>query len=293
MLRVLSLFSGIGAFEKALTNLKIDYEIVNFCEIDKYAATAYCAIHNVPMSKNLGDITTVSNADLPTDIDLLFYGHPCQSFSAAGNSLGDKDPRGQLLYEALRVINAVQPKVAIEENVPTLLSAKFEKEFNTMLRSLEDAGYINHYQIYNAADYGIAQDRKRVFTVSVRNDIPVRYCPPAPIPLTKTLYNYLEDAVDEHYYIKGDSERMSKLIDSLAGKTKINTIRAGGGKKYRYKTYPQSSCRKGIVIRDDGREFLRFRDVSITIPARYYKGWGGFDMMGVAEFYEEEKEHDE
>lgn len=60
MLRVLSLFSGIGAFEKALTNLKIDYEIVNFCEIDKYAATAYCAIHNVPMSKNLGDITTVS-----------------------------------------------------------------------------------------------------------------------------------------------------------------------------------------------------------------------------------------
>lgn len=124
MLRVLSLFSGIGAFEKALTNLKIDYEIVNFCEIDKYAATAYCAIHNVPMAKNLGDITTVSNADLPTDIDLLFYGHPCQSFSAAGNSLGDKDPRGQLLYEALRVINAVQPKVAIEENVPTLLSGK-------------------------------------------------------------------------------------------------------------------------------------------------------------------------
>lgn len=230
MLRVLSLFSGIGAFEKALTNLKIDYEIVNFCEIDKYAATAYCAIHNVPMSKNLGDITTVSNADLPTDIDLLFYGHPCQSFSAAGNSLGDKDPRGQLLYEALRVINAVQPKVAIEENVPTLLSAKFEKEFNTMLRSLEDAGYINHYQIYNAADYGIAQDRKRVFTVSVRNDILTHYHPPAPIPLTKSLYDYLEDAVDEHYYIKGDSERMSKLIDSLAGKTKINTIRAGGGR---------------------------------------------------------------
>lgn len=162
-----------------------------------------------------------------------------------------------------------------------------------MLRSLEDAGYINHYQIYNAADYGIAQDRKRVFTVSVRNDILTHYHPPAPIPLTKSLYDYLEDAVDEHYYIKSDSERMSKLVNSLAGRTKINTIRAGGGKKYRYKTYPQSSCRKGIVIRDDGREFLRFRDVSNTIPARYYKGWGGFDMMGVAEFYEEEKEHDE
>lgn len=84
MIKYLSLFSGIGAFEKALENLGIKYELINYCEIDKYASKAYSLIHSIPESKNLGDITMVDEKLLPTDIDLLTYGFPCQDISIAG-----------------------------------------------------------------------------------------------------------------------------------------------------------------------------------------------------------------
>lgn len=83
-MKVLSLFSGIGAFEKALKNIGIDFELVNYCEIDKYASKSYCAIHSVPESRNLWDITKVNVFNLPKDIDLLTYGFPCQDISLAG-----------------------------------------------------------------------------------------------------------------------------------------------------------------------------------------------------------------
>jgi len=87
-MKLLSLFSGIGAFEKALSNLKVNYELVNYCEFDKYASKAYSLIHNVPESKNLGDITTVDEVTLSKDIDLITYGFPCQDISLAGNQKG-------------------------------------------------------------------------------------------------------------------------------------------------------------------------------------------------------------
>lgn len=84
MVKLLSLFSGIGAFEKALQNLDIPFELVAYCEIDKYASKAYSVLHNVSESMNLGDITKVDETTLPTDIDLITYGFPCQPFSTAG-----------------------------------------------------------------------------------------------------------------------------------------------------------------------------------------------------------------
>lgn len=83
-MKVLSLFSGIGAFEKALDRLNIEWELVNFCEFDKYAIKSYCAIHGVDESKNLGDITKVDEKKLPKDIDLITYGFPCQDISLSG-----------------------------------------------------------------------------------------------------------------------------------------------------------------------------------------------------------------
>lgn len=88
MIRYLSLFSGIGAFEKALDNLSIPYELLAYCEVDKYASKAYSLLHHVPESMNLGDITKVDEKALPTDIDLLTYGFPCQDISIAGNKRG-------------------------------------------------------------------------------------------------------------------------------------------------------------------------------------------------------------
>lgn len=90
MIKYLSLFSGIGAFEKALDNIRVKYELVNYCEVDKYASKAYSLIHNVPESMNLGDITKVDETKLPTEIDLMTYGFPCQDISSAWIAEGSK-----------------------------------------------------------------------------------------------------------------------------------------------------------------------------------------------------------
>lgn len=110
MIKLLSLFSGIGAFEKALTNLEIPFELVAYCEFDKYASKAYSVIHNVPESLNMGDITKVNETQLTTDVDLITYGFPCQSFSQAGRQQGfdDEKGRGNLFFDALRVNSALQ-----------------------------------------------------------------------------------------------------------------------------------------------------------------------------------------
>ena len=140
-MKVLSLFSGIGAFEKALDRLKIDYELVAFSEIDKYATKSYCAIHGVDESMNLGDITKVDENSLPKDIDLITYGFPCQDISLAGKQKGmfnddGTQTRSGLFFEALRIIEATKPKIAIAENVKNLTGKKFKEQFELVLKSL-------------------------------------------------------------------------------------------------------------------------------------------------------------
>ena len=108
-MKVLSLFSGIGAFEKALDNLGVQKELVAYCEIDKYASMSYAAIHGVSESKNIGDITKVDEKKLPKDIDLITYGFPCQDISLAGKQKGlfnadGTQTRSGLFFEALRII---------------------------------------------------------------------------------------------------------------------------------------------------------------------------------------------
>ena len=139
-IKLLSLFSGIGAFETALDRMNIEYELVNFCEIDKYAAKSYCAVHGTDESKNLGDITKVDTSLLPNDIDLITYGFPCQDISLAGLQKGFEDngdrTRSGLFFEALRIIEDTKPRVAIAENVRNLVSKKFANEFQIVLDSL-------------------------------------------------------------------------------------------------------------------------------------------------------------
>ena len=206
-MKVLSLFSGIGAFEKALTNMGVNYDLVNYCEIDKYASKSYSAIHGVPESKNLGDITKVDTSKLPKNIDLLSYGFPCQDISLAGHQRGfeheGERTRSGLFFEALRLIEDLQPKVAICENVKNLTSKKFSKEFQIVLESLEEAGYKNYWKVLNAKDYGIPQNRERVFVISIREDIDKGYEFPEPFPLKLRLKDMLDEVVDEKYYLSG------------------------------------------------------------------------------------------
>ncbi|MBQ5658018.1 MAG: DNA (cytosine-5-)-methyltransferase [Peptococcaceae bacterium] len=207
-MKLLSLFSGIGAFEKALDRCKIEYELVNYCEIDKYASKAYALIHGVEETMNLGDITKVDTSVFD-GVDLVTYGFPCQDISNAGKQKGFEDENGErtrsgLFFEALRIIEDTQPKFAICENVKALVGKKFEKEFATVLDSLDAAGYNNYWQVLNAKDYGIPQNRERVFVISIRKDIDHGFIFPEPFPLELRLKDVLEDEVDEKYYLSDE-----------------------------------------------------------------------------------------
>lgn len=228
-MKILSLFSGIGAFEQALTNLGINYELVGYCEIDKYASKSYSAIHNVPESLNLGDITKINEKELPKDIDLITYGFPCQDISLAGKQKGlfnedGTQTRSGLFFEALRIIEETQPKIAIAENVKNLTGKKFKPQFEIVLNSLEEAGYNNYWQVLNAKDYGIPQNRERVFIVSIRKDVDTGlFAFPDGFPLELRLKDVLEDVVDEKYYLsdKGVSGLVRALYDGREHKPNI------------------------------------------------------------------------
>lgn len=216
-MKVLSLFSGIGAFEKALDRLNVPYQLVNYCEIDKYASNAYAQIHQCDESLNLGDITKIDTSTLPNDIDLITYGFPCQDISLAGKQKGFEEDgeltRSGLFFEALRIIEDTKPRIAIAENVKNLVSKKFSKEFDIVLSSLEKAGYNNYWKVLNAKDFGIPQNRERVFIVSIRKDIDNGMFEfPKGFELKLRLKDMLEDEVDEKYYL-GD-EKIQKIKNS-------------------------------------------------------------------------------
>lgn len=173
-LKVLSLFSGIGAFEKALTNLKIEYEITNYCEINKDAAKCYSVIHNIPESKNLIDIQTIDEKTLPKDLDLIVHGSPCQDYSIAGKEKGGDEgsgTRSSLLWDSVRIIKETKPKYIVWENVKNVLSKKHIHNFQKYLDELESFGYVNYYKIFNAKNFKLPQSRERIFVVSIRKDI--------------------------------------------------------------------------------------------------------------------------
>lgn len=208
-MKLLSLFSGIGAFEKALDRLKVNYELVNYCEIDKYASKAYAMLHDCDESLNLGDITKIDTSALPNDIDLITYGFPCQDISLAGKQKGFEEDgertRSGLFFEALRIIEDTKPRIAIAENVKNLTSKKFSEEFNIVLSSLEQAEYNNYWKILNAKDFGIPQNRERVFIVSIRKDIDNgMFKFPEGFELELRLKDMLQDEVDEKYYLSGE-----------------------------------------------------------------------------------------
>ena len=215
--KVLSLFSGIGAFEKALKNIGVDYDLVGYSEIDKYASKSYAAVHNVDESMNLGDITKINEKELPKNIDLVTYGYPCQDISLAGKQKGlfnedGSKTRSGLFFDALRIIEEIQPRVAIAENVKNLVGKKFKPQFDIILDSLDKAGYNNYWQVLNAKDYGIPQNRERVFIVSIRKDIDNGFEFPKAVPLQLRLKDMLDDEVDEKYYLS--KEQIDRINNS-------------------------------------------------------------------------------
>lgn len=198
-LKVLELFAGIGACSKALENLGIEHEIVDAVEIDKYAIRSFNAIHNTNFEPQ-----DISKWDKDIECDLIMHGSPCQDFSIAGKGKGgDKGSgtRSSLMYETLRIVEKVKPKYVIWENVKNLLSQKHKHNFDAYIKAMDDIGYHSTYKVLNAKNYGIPQNRERVFTVSIRNDIENGFEFPAKQELKLRLKDILETEVDEKYYL--------------------------------------------------------------------------------------------
>lgn len=165
MIKILELFGGIGACSSALTRLGIEYEISDYVEIDKYAVKSFNAIHNTNFEPQ-----DICKWDKDIEVDLIMHGSPCQDFSLAGKQAGgDKDSgtRSSLMYETIRIVEKLKPKYVIWENVKNILSKKHFHNFNAYLEAMKQLGYTNYYQVLNAKDYGIPQNRERVFTVSI------------------------------------------------------------------------------------------------------------------------------
>lgn len=214
------MFSGYDSQCLALNRLHrhnptFDYELVAWCEIDRHAIQAHNALFPQYAERNLGDISKVDWAQVPK-CELLTYSSPCQDFSQAGKQQGGKEgsgTRSSLLWECRKAIEALQPKYLLFENVPALVSDKFIDTFLQWGRTLEALGYTNYWQCLNAKNYGVPQNRNRVFMVSIHGQHQPYYFP-KPLPLERRLKDVLENHVPERYYLS--DERVQGLLSSTA-----------------------------------------------------------------------------
>lgn len=231
-LKVVELFSGIGAWAKALENLNIDHEVVLAADYDEYPVTAYNAIHESKFGTT--DIYELNEKEVP-NCDLVCYSPQCQAFSFMGKQEGFEDTKGRGLdfFESLRIIKHKKPKYAIMENVKGLVSKKFEYEFSVMLEELEKAGYNNYIpdnKVINALNLNFPQNRERVFIVSIRKDIDNGlFSFPEKQKLTDNLLNYLEFDADLpilHNIYGGFKEKNARVFSFYSPTIRTS---AGGG----------------------------------------------------------------
>jgi len=221
------------------------YELINFCEFDKYAQKAYALIHNESQNKNLGDITKVNKKEV-ADFNVMVGGSPCQDFSVAGKQEGAKwtckdckyeynpleahystrnkcpkcesenieKTRSSLLVEWLRILREKKPNLAVYENVKNIVGKQFKQTFDLFEKELRDYGYNTYWKILNAKDYGVPQNRERVYLIIIRKELDNgKFKFPEGFDNGIRLKDILESTVDEKYYIS--QEKTDKLIELL------------------------------------------------------------------------------
>jgi DNA (cytosine-5)-methyltransferase 1 len=290
MIKVGSDFSGVGAFNQALKRLGIEYKELFACDMDKYARSTF--IHNYGEPEYYP--TNVYERYIPAEsLDIYMTSPPCQAFSLAGKRLGKNDKRGILFFNSLEFIKVNKPRYFIFENVKGLLSDDNGNTFaewvallggksvngSPLIFSFEDSvPYHLYWSVLNAKDYGVPQNRERVFLIGIRDDRDNNFRFPKEERLTKSLKDVLEDDVDEKYFL---SERMINYLESNSDKQKEN----GNGFKYNptdgNKIANSITTKAGNRMDDDfirigtwrthedGRGFREIEDGNCpTIPAR-------------------------
>lgn len=233
-LRVVTLCSGYDSQCLALNRIKeaypdFDYELIAWSEFDpeskspldrQPAVIAHNALFPQWKDRNLGDMTKIDWTQVP-DFDLLTYSTPCQSISAAGLQHGFEEgsgTRSSIIWNVRDAVKIKRPKYLMLENVKAMVSGKFVGLFNLWQLELERLGYANFAKVLNAKDYGVPQNRERIFLVSIRIDGLESFTPefqyhfPKPFPLEKRLKDVLEDKVDEKYYL---SDKMLEYFNRV------------------------------------------------------------------------------
>ena len=204
-LRILELFGGIGACTVAVKKMNIPFEVVDYVEIDKYAVKSYNAMNGTDFNPS-----DICDWDKDIEVDLIMHGSPCQDFSIAGKQAGGNlgsGTRSSLMYETIRIVKKLKPKYVIWENVKNILNENHKHNLDNYIRELDESSYNSYHEVLNAKDYGLPQNRERVFVVSIRKDIDdKKFIFPEKQKLELRLKDMLEDVVDEKYYM---SEQIS------------------------------------------------------------------------------------
>ena len=198
-IRVASLFSGIGAFEQALKILGLKSKIVLACDNDQFVKKSFFANYEIEEKNWFNDIQEVNGTKFKNKVDLLVGGAPCQSFSMVGKRLGLKDNRGNLTLHFIKKINEIKPKVFIFENVRALLSVDNGDAWKIIYNKFRQTGYTFYYETLNAKNYGIPQNRERLFVIGFKNNQNFSF--PQPIKLKSTMQDYLEGQFDKKFYL--------------------------------------------------------------------------------------------
>lgn len=221
-IKIATVFSGIGAIEQAVKRMGLPHDIVFACDIDNFVKKSYLSNYEVIEDKWYDDIHKIDGTIYKGKIDLLVGGSPCQSFSMVGKRKGLDDFRGLLVYEFIRLVKEIQPHTFIFENVKGLLSHDSGETWQVLSKSFEKLGYHIHQDILNAKDYGIPQNRERLFVVGFLEKRKFNF--PPPIPLEITMQDLLEDVVEEKYFLpeKGirfvtDSKNIQKRYTQING----------------------------------------------------------------------------
>lgn len=283
-IRLIELFSGLGSQAMALRDLGADFEHYRAVEFDKFAMASYNAIHGTDFKPT--DIRDIKGKDLGIcDCDkyvhILTYSFPCVDLSCAGKQLGmakGSGTRSGLLWEVERLLNECSelPQVLILENVSQIHGKKFMPDFQKWLDFLESKGYSNYWQDLNAKDYGVAQNRQRCFVVSLLGNYTYKF--PEPIPLTKTMKDYLEDDVAEKFYINNEKAQklIQKLIENGTLEKQVDYVTFNEDEsinEVRVERSARNNLKQGCY--SNGEDVSKLADVAKTISARDCKGFSG------------------
>lgn len=222
MIRVFTAFSGYDSQCLALDRIGVDYDLVGWSEIDRYAIKAHDALFPQYAGRNYGDISRIDWANVP-DFDLFTYSFPCTDISAAGQQKGFTEgsgTRSSLLWECRKAVETKRPRFLLMENVKALTSEKFMPLFREWEMWLRGQGYTNYSAVLNAKDYGVPQNRERIFMVSILGGGWFEF--PHKEPLHKRLKDVLESNVEERYYLS------DKIVQGYLRHNAIHSERGNG-----------------------------------------------------------------